>query len=248
MPLKLPKIIGHRGACGYAPENTLESIKTAHEMGVEWVELDVMLTRDMIPIIFHDDTLDRTTNGSGNVADRDWEEIRQLEAGSWFSDGFAGARIPTLEETLELLIDLNMGLNLEIKPTPGKEVDTAEVALDFLSRVWDAHDRLLISSFSHVSLETAMDMAPDWHRGLLLETEWIPNWKEMAEYLAAATINIDGNACTRIQVENIIDFGKPVLAYTINDPQRARTLLQWGVDGMFTDVPDIIGEILRVIH
>ena len=248
MALKLPKIIGHRGACGYAPENTLESIKTAHEMGVDWVELDVMLTRDLTPIIFHDDTLDRTTNGSGNVADKNWEEIRHLEAGSWFSDGFAGARIPTLEETLELLIDLNMGLNLEIKPTPGKEIETAEVALDFLSRVWDDHDRLLISSFSHVSLETAMDMAPDWHRGLLLETEWIPNWKEMAEYLAAATINIDGNACTREQVENIIDFGKPILAYTINDPQRARTLLQWGVDGMFTDVPDIVGEILRVIH
>ena len=248
MTLKLPKIIGHRGACGYAPENTLESIKTAHEMGVDWVELDVMLTRDLTPIIFHDDTLDRTTNGSGNVADKNWEEIRHLEAGSWFSDGFAGARIPTLEETLELLIDLNMGLNLEIKPTPGKEIETAEVALDFLSRVWDDHDRLLISSFSHVSLETAMDMAPDWHRGLLLETEWIPNWKEMAEYLAAATINIDGNACTREQVENIIDFGKPILAYTINDPQRSRTLLQWGVDGMFTDVPDIVGEILRVIH
>lgn len=248
MPLTPPKIIGHRGACGYAPENTLESIKTAHDMGVDWVELDVMLTRDLTPIIFHDDTLDRTTNGAGNVADKDWEEIKQLEAGSWFSDGFAGVRIPTLEETLELLIDLDMGLNLEIKPTPGKEVETAEVALDFLSRVWDDHDRLLLSSFSHVSLETAMDMAPDWRRGLLLETEWLPNWKELAEYLDASVINIDGNGCTREQVEEIIDFGKPVLAYTINDPRRARTLYSWGVDGVFTDVPDVIKEILFAVH
>lgn len=248
MPLKLPKIIGHRGACGYAPENTLESIKTAHSMGVEWVELDVMLTRDLVPVIFHDDTLDRTTNGSGNVADKDWEDIRHLEAGSWFADSFAGAKIPTLEETLELLIELGMGLNLEIKPTPGKEVETAEVALDYLSRVWDDHDRLLISSFSHVSLETAMDMAPDWRRGLLLDTEWIPNWKEIAEHLDASVVNIDGNACTREQVEDIIDFGKPILAYTINDPRRARALYSWGVDGVFTDVPDVILEALHSIN
>ena len=246
--IKLPKIIGHRGACGYAPENTLESIKTAHDMGIDWVELDVMLTRDLIPIIFHDDTLDRTTNGSGNVAYKDWEEIRHLEAGSWFSEGFAGVKIPSLEETLELLIDLNMGLNLEIKPTPGHEVETAEVALDYLSRVWDDHDRLLISSFSHVSLETAQDMAQDWRRGLLLETEWLPNWKELAEYLDASVININGNTCTREQVEEIIDFGKPILAYTINDARRARTLLSWGVDGVFTDVPDVIKEILFAVH
>lgn len=248
MPLKLPKIIGHRGACGYAPENTLESIKTAHSMGVDWVELDVMLTRDLVPVIFHDDTLDRTTNGSGNVADKDWEDIRHLEAGSWFADSFAGAKIPTLEETLELLIELGMGLNLEIKPTPGKEIETAEVALDYLSRVWDDHDRLLISSFSHVSLETAMDMAPDWRRGLLLDTEWIPNWKEMAEHLDASVVNIDGNACAREQVEEIIDFGKPILAYTINDPRRARALYSWGVDGVFTDVPDVILEALHNIN
>lgn len=248
MPLKLPKIIGHRGACAYAPENTLESIKTAHDMGVDWVEIDVMLTRDFIPVIHHDDTLDRTTNGAGNVADRDWEDIKQLEAGSWFSDGFAGAKIPTLEETLELLIDLDMGLNLEIKPTPGREIETAEVALDYLSRIWDDHDRLLLSSFSHVSLETAMDMAPDWRRALLLETEWPPNWKEMADYLAASVININGNTCTREQVEEIIDFGKPILAYTINDPRRARSLYSWGVDGLFTDVPDVIKETLLMVH
>lgn len=248
MTLKLPKIIGHRGACGYAPENTLESVKTAHEMGVEWVEIDVMLTRDLIPIIHHDDTLDRTTNGSGNVADATWDDIQNLEAGSWFSDGFAGVKIPSLEEMLELLIDLDMGLNLEIKPTPGKEIETAEVALDFLSRVWEDHDRLLLSSFSHVSLETAMDMAPEWGRALLLEAEWFPNWQEMSEYLDAATINIDGNACTREQVETLIDFGKPIIAYTINDTQRARILQQWGVDSVFTDFPDTISDALLKVH
>lgn len=248
MTLKIPKIIGHRGACGYAPENTLESINTAADMGATWVELDVKLTKDDVAIIFHDDELDRTTNGSGLVKDTLYEDIKQLEAGSWFGDSFAGIKIPTLEETLELLIDLNLGLNLEIKPCPGREIATAEAALDILSRYWDDHDKLLISSFQHVSLETAKEMTPEWHRGFLLDDEWPPNWQELAEYLEVATINLNGNKVTREQVEEVIDFGKPILAYTINDPQRFRTLQAWGVDGVFTDVPDVIKEAILTVH
>lgn len=247
--IALPKIIGHRGACGYAPENTLESINTAADMGVEWVELDVKLTADSVPIIFHDDTLDRTTNGSGPVAARTWEDIGHLEAGSWFSEGFAGARIPSLEEAVELLINRGMGLNLEIKACPGREVETAEAALDILSRVWDDHERLLISSFSHVSLETARDMATDWHRGLLLWHDDMPqDWKALAEYLDVSTINISNELATRPFLEDIIDFGKPVAVYTINDPQRARHLISWGTDAVFTDVPDTIREAIPKAH
>lgn len=247
--IKLPQIIGHRGASAYAPENTLESVKTAAEMGVDWVELDVMLTRDMVPIIFHDDTLDRTTNGSGNVAEKDWNDLKDLEAGSWFADSFSGIAIPTLEEMLELLVELNMGLNLEIKPTPGREVETAEVALDMLSRVWDDHDRLLISSFQHVSLETAKDMAPDWNRGLLLwHEDTPPNWKDLADYLDTSVINISDQLATREFIEEIIDFEKRILVYTINDGQRARQLQGWGVDGFFTDAPDILQENLLKVH
>jgi len=246
--LKLPQIIGHRGACGYAPENTIESVKTAAEMGVEWVELDVKLTKDDIPVIFHDDTLERTTNGSGAVAQTTYEDLRQLEAGSWFADGFAGIKIPTLDEMCEVLIDLNLGLNLELKPCPGREKETAEVALDHLSRIWDEHDRLLISSFQHVSLETAMDIASDWHRGLLLEAEWPENWKDLADYLDVKTVNVNGNACEREQIEALIDMDFPVLAYTINDPQRARLLQSWGVDAVFTDVPDVIQETILTVH
>src|SRR5690242_8989223 len=96
--LKLPSVIGHRGAAAYAPENTLESIRTAAEIGVKWVELDVKLTKDSIPIIFHDDTLERTTSGYGLVAETKYEDIRELEAGMWFSEGFTGVVVPTLEE------------------------------------------------------------------------------------------------------------------------------------------------------
>jgi len=86
MPLKLPNIIGHRGAKAYAPENTIESIQTAADMGCKWVELDVKLTKDSVPVIFHDDDLDRTTNGHGPIAEMKYADLCDLEAGSWFSD------------------------------------------------------------------------------------------------------------------------------------------------------------------
>jgi glycerophosphoryl diester phosphodiesterase len=252
MSIKLPRIIGHRGACGYAPENTIESVLTAAEMGLDWVELDVKLTKDDVPIIFHDDTLERTTNGSGNVADTLYEDIQQLEAGSFFADSFAGIKIPTLEEMLEVLIQKNIGLNLEIKPCPGREIATAEAALDVLSHYWDDHQRLLISSFQHVSLETARDMAPDWYRGLLIHGEApdeLPeNWKELCDYLDCSTINIASGLVTQELVYDISDYDKPVLVYTINDPETARQMQRMGVDTVFTDVPDIIQESILTVH
>lgn len=237
----LPRVIGHRGACGYAPENTLVSIHTAADMGVEWVELDVKLTADNVPVIFHDDTLERTTNGSGNMAETRWDDLRQLEAGSWFAESFAGIRVPTLEEAVDVLIKRDLGLNLEIKPCPGREKETAEIALDLLSRIWDDHERLLISSFSHVSLETARDMARDWARGLLLRGggDWPENWAELAAYLEVATVNLNGNAASPGQIASVIQAGYPVLAYTVNDEDTAERLFDLGVAGVFTDEPDL---------
>ncbi|HNQ91618.1 MAG TPA: glycerophosphodiester phosphodiesterase family protein [Alphaproteobacteria bacterium] len=248
MPLKLPTIIGNRGAAAYAPENTIESIHTAADMGCKWVEFDVKLTKDSVPILFHDDLLDRTTNGHGPVADMKFSDLRDLECGSWFSDGFGGIKIPTLEEAVEVILERDLGMNVELKPCPGREVETAEAALDLLSQIWDDRDRLLISSFSHVSLETAMDMAGDWYRSLLLESEPAENWAELADYLNATTINIDGRTASREFIEEIMDTERPVLAYTINDPQLARTLRAWGVDAMFTDDPDTVNDTLFKAH
>lgn len=250
MPLKLPKVIGHRGACAYAPENTLESILTAADIGTEWVELDVMLTQDKVPIIFHDDTLERTTNGAGNVADTPYATIRNLEAGSWYADSFSGIKIPTLEEAIEILVEKNLGLNLEIKPTPGTERETAEAALDILARYWDDHDRLLVSSFQLTCLEVAADMAPDWMRGVLFDddNEMPENWRDLVDYVDAATVNIGRKIATRDLIEDIIDFEKAVLVYTVNDPQMANQLQGWGVDAVFSDNPDVIAQNLLKVH
>lgn len=249
MPLKLPRIIGHRGVAAYAPENTLEGIHAAADMGVEWVEFDVKLTKDSVPILMHDETLDRTTNGGMRlVTETAYEDIKQLEAGSWFADSFAGIKVPTLEEAIDVLLERDLGLNMELKPCPGREKETAEAALDILAKYWDDADKLLISSFQHVSLETAMDMAPEWRRGLLLPKEWPENWDRLAHYLEASTINFDGRACAENDVATLRKSGLPLIAYTINDAETAKRLLTWGVDSFFSDAPDVIKDGILTVH
>ncbi|HEY8963124.1 MAG TPA: glycerophosphodiester phosphodiesterase family protein [Alphaproteobacteria bacterium] len=247
--MKLPKIIGHRGACGYAPENTLESIATAASLGINWVELDVKLTKDSVPIIFHDETLDRTSNGHGNVADMLYSDIEALDAGAWYGESFIGTKIPTLEEAIDVIFKHDLGLNLEIKPCPGREQETAEAALDILSRVWDDKDKILLSSFQHVSLEACLDMAPEYKRALLIHDQ-TENWAELADYLEVTAINCRGsdNTFTREDIESFLESERLVGCYTINDPFRAKTLFSWGVDYVFSDTPDVIEQSLNTKH
>lgn len=249
MALKIPKIIGHRGAAAYAPENTLEGIRTAADMGIKWVELDVKLTKDQVPIIFHDEDLERITGSSGLIAQTNYEDLRDLDVGLWFGDSFSGLHIPTLEEAVDVLLEHNLGLNLEIKPCPGREKETAEVALDVLSQIWDDHDKLLISSFQHVSLEAALDVARDWARGLLIGGDELPeNWRELADYLDVKTINIGSRLITPDLVADIHDLDLQCLVYTVNDPEEARMFQDWAVDALFSDAPDVIEDGLASIH
>lgn len=232
----LPRLIGHRGAKENAPENTLASIREAARQGARWVEVDVMLTRDRRPVLIHDDTLDRTTTGSGPVPLLDLDEMRQLDAGRWFDAGFVGERVPTLEEAVALVRELGLGLNLEIKPYPGQEEATAEVAIDTLRRLWPAGLPLLLSSFEVPCLEAARRLWPEIPRGYLL---WDPpaDWAAIADRIGAATLNVHQDRQTADSVADYRATGRPVLAYTVNDAARARTLFGWGVSAVFTDAP-----------
>src|SRR4051812_46107573 len=125
----VPKIIGHRGAKATAPENTLAGIRQAAREGATWVEFDVKLTADGYAILMHDETLERTTSGQGPVRRMALQDIRQLDAGMRFGPQWRGEKVPTLSEALQLLAELNMGFNLEVKPCPGREAETARAAV-----------------------------------------------------------------------------------------------------------------------
>ncbi|HET8725934.1 MAG TPA: glycerophosphodiester phosphodiesterase [Alphaproteobacteria bacterium] len=241
MSLFLPKVIGHRGAALHAPENTLAGFRKAAALGARMVEFDVKLTRDGVPVVIHDATADRTTNGTGAVRDMDLADLRRLDAGARFPNpAFRGERVPTLEETLRLCLDLDLAINIEIKPCPGREAETAEVALAEARRLWPNDRPLpLVSSFALASLRQAMESAPDWPRGYLIWNR-PADWLDHVAALRPATLNIGHERETPESIDAYRATGLPLIAYTVNEPVRARELFDLGVAAVFSDAPDAI--------
>lgn len=235
----LPKVIGHRGAAASAPENTLESIRRAHRLGARWVEFDAKLTADGTVILMHDETLERTTNGRGRVAGTPYRAIARLDAGRWFGPDFAGARVPRLEAALELVAALDLGANVEIKPCPGRERETAAAIVRLVRRCWPARrDRPLITSFSMASLETARDIAPELPRGLLAWGN--PElWRRECGRLGCGTFHCSSRFLPA-DLGAVRAAGLGLAVYTVNSRDEARQLLSRGVDCIITDRPDTV--------
>ncbi len=239
--VKFPRIIAHRGSPRAAPENTLASFRKAAQEGARWVEFDAALTLDSRVVVFHDDELDRTSDGTGLMAETSFEQVSSLDAGGWFSPAFKGEPIPTLEEALELFAALNLGFNIELKTDKGREVALAAIALPIARACWpETRPTPLVSSFSRQALAAAKDVAPQWPRGYLFDR--LPeDWREIAKTLDVATLNANQKHLTREQVMEMRGAGYGVMAYTVNEPARAETLFGWGVDAIFTDIPGEMG-------
>ena len=150
----LPSIIGHRGAFNSAPENTLSAFRKAAQLGARWVEIDVRLSSDKVPVIFHDNVVNRTTNGQGPVGTFTLDSLKKLDAGSYYHTDFSGEKIPTLLETIRLCIELNLGINIEIKPNYGQAAETVTAVLTIINRFQEQlKGNVLFSSFDLLCLE-----------------------------------------------------------------------------------------------
>ena len=231
----MPRLVGHRGEAARAPENTLAAIRMAAASGLRWVECDAKLSGDGVPILFHDDTLDRTTNGEGPVAATPFDAIRSLDAGGWFGAGFAGEPVPTLAEALDLLVALDMGANVEIKPCPGRDMETAQSVCATIGEHWPRdRDKLLISSFSRAALARARDVAPDRPRGLLV-WDRVATMIEDAAALDCVSIHCAHQHLTAALARAVKQAGYILVVFTVNQPALARQLIEWGVDTIITD-------------
>lgn len=240
----LPKVIGHRGACEYAPENTLASLRKAAELGTAWIEFDVMLTKDDEAIIFHDEILDRTTNGKGSVAETTYAVISTLDAGAWFSPAFADEKVPTFVEYLYYAAKLGLGINVEIKPTPGREKQTAKKVIELLKHHWpDTALPPLISSFSIEALKTVRTQSTQFHLGLLID-QWFDSWQEIATALNCISVNVNHQLLDAKKVKDIKTCAPYVLSYTVDDTKRALELFAMGVDGVFSNKPDVMQSVV----
>lgn len=237
-PWPLPTVVAHRCGGRLAPENTLAGLNISAALGCKGVEFDVMLSGDGTPVLIHDETLERTTNGFGRVADTGDALLRRLDAGSAFDARFAGEPIPTLAEAMARCAGLGLAINLEIKPAAGHEVRTGRVVGEMLRRDW-AHrlDTVVLSSFSEVALAAAAIGVPECARGLLVGR--VPDdWQARCERLGAIALHPETSALQRGQVEALRAAGLRLAVYTENDPVRADMLLDWGVDSVITDWPD----------
>ena len=232
---QLPRVIGHRGAAAVAPENTLASLRRAKELGAAWVEFDVKLTRDGAAVLMHDESLERTTDGQGEIALTTLAELQKLDAGAWFDPAFAGERVPTFADALALCGELGLGINVEIKPCPGREAETARVAVETLIELWPEDRPVpLISSFAPVCLAVARDLAPAVPRGFLADR--LPaRWQQQLDAYGCSTLHLNDRRTSQQQRAAVLAAGVPLVLYTVNDPGRARELLEAGVAALFTD-------------
>lgn len=243
--LHMAPLIAHRGARMLAPENTLAAMRKAAELGATWVEFDVMLSKDGEAIIMHDDSLVRTTDaGHVFVSDLNLAEIKQLDAGSWFSTEFAGEPVPSLKELLVCLRELGLRFNLEIKPTPGREIETAQVAIRELLANWPCDEiPPLVTSQSPKCMYAAFFEAPFLPIGGVMHTwDEIAVCHEWASDNGWVSMSVDHNLLDAETVSLLQTFVPLIMAYTVNDAPTARRLLDMGVVSAFSDVANLLSH------
>lgn len=233
-------VIGHRGAAAYAPENTLVSFDKALTMGCNVIEFDVMLSQDGEPFVIHDDVLKRTTNGKGDVGKVSAAYLQSLDAGKWFSKRFKGEKLPHFRDVINWLIFSNTQANVEIKPYPGTVEETAVAVLSHINQYWPVTKPLpLVSSFEIKALKLCRSLSPELPIGLLLDN-WQENWQQLASELQCYSIHLNRRAINAERVKMIKEAGYKVFVYTVNRKRLAKKLLDWGVDAVFSDYPDLL--------
>lgn len=239
-----PMIIAHRGWSGKAPENTMAAFRLAMELDVDGIELDVHMSRDGHVVICHDERLERTTDGSGLIVEHDLDQLKRLDAGRWFSEEFAGERIPTLRELFEAVTASGWPglINVELKSGPILYPGLEE-AVASLAREYQLVERILVSSFNHYALVEMKRVAPQIKTAPLYMAALYEPWRYALD-LGCEVLHPMYPSAHPMIIAGAHQAGVTVNAWTVNDPDLARHLADAGVDGIITDHPDRIREAL----
>ncbi len=232
--------IAHRGASGHAPENTMAAFRRAFDMGADGVEFDVQLTKDGHPVIFHDETLQRTTNGSGALADSSLSDIAQLDAGSWFAPDFAGERIPSLHDLLEFAKGRFL-LNIEIKTTPFPRHIVELVRESIL--YFDMIEQCLITSFQVEAVVWSIELLPNCRSGLLCKKISKDIWQGDWDFVAAKS-----NVINPIVMRNAEEHQKSLVVWTVNEDDEMQHLYELGARRLITNFPDRYKKVIEKLE
>ncbi len=239
MSLTLPLVFGHRGAKAIELENTIKSFQYACQSNIAGIELDVMLSKDGVAMVFHDETLDRLCETKGRLENFTAQELLSFPL-------LNGAKIPTLEQVLDALKDYQGVLNIEIKPSNTHlcQKTAQETCKIVKKKGFDKPQKLFFSSFQYECLKETMKILPEIKRGVLVEESSV-HWQEAAQEIKAYSINYDATLLTPALIKEIKQKGYHLLAYTVNDTKQAKELYSQGVEGFFCDNPVKIKTFLE---
>ena len=234
------KIIGHRGASMFAPENSASSLEVAYSQGLEWIETDVQITLDNKLVIFHDEKLERTSNGEGFLALKKLSELKELDIGNWFSEEFTGEKILTFVEFLNLIKKYEFSLQLEIKHMHGKETEIVdEVVNQIQPYLGYFKDKLFVSSFSERCLRLFSKKLPQIPLALALS--FVPkNPDLLANEVGVDILHFGDEFVDDHSLGKLKNSKTEFAVATVNDKKRAEFLLNNGVQTILTDNPKIL--------
>lgn len=241
-------VIAHRGASAYYPENTMAAFRGAVEMNAEMIELDIMLSKDGVPVAFHDAKLNVHSNGKGKLADYTLEELKKLDAGSWFDKKFAGEEIPTLEEVLAYAAG-KVALNIEIKTeavTNDLYGGVEEKSIELVKK-YGMEEHVMFSSFDFRAVSHLKELAPAISTALLYEKRQSGKKRpsDLVKQYRADAFNCSYRQLNKKRMNDLSVHKIPVFVYTVDQEARMRKLLDMGVSGIFTNKPDVLWGVLE---
>lgn len=241
-------VIAHRGASMYAPENTHSAFKLAIDMEAEMIELDLLLSKDGIPVVFHEEELKRTTGFDGILGNYTLDELKKLETGSWFSDEYEGEPFPTLREVLEYTKG-KIAVNIEIKHESVTDTAVGGIVDKALSlvREFEMEDNVIFSSFDYRVMEHLNQLEPTISKAILYEKE---QSGELSPSQLVEKYQVDAFNCSHRQlseewIEELNANDIPFFIYTVNDERLMRRLIKSGARGIFSDKPDVLKQVVE---
>ncbi|WP_317450897.1 glycerophosphodiester phosphodiesterase [Alkalibacillus aidingensis] len=230
------KIFAHRGACYYAPENTLPAFELAKQMGASGIELDVQMTKDQVPVVIHDENVKRTTNGTGLVKDYTYAELKQLDAGYWYDAKYKGTTIPSLADFLSWVRSTQLQINVELKTNVIEYPNIEQKVVELIDH-YQLNNRTVLSSFNANSIRRLSEMDSPIELAWLTQLR-VKNTDSLLKEIGANSIHIHTRILPSMMMKRIIQHHIPFRVYTVNKLKTMNKCLSLGAKAIITDVPD----------
>lgn len=241
MKLTLPQVIGHRGAAAYAPENTLLGLEHAAKLGASWVECDIRLTRDQQLYVFHDASLRRITGRAGRFQSRRSNQLELLNAAARYPGNVPKQAIPSLQQWLLKAQMLELGVNVELKSSALSAKPMLQALQQLLQSLPQLSIPLLFSSSHYKTLQLLQQQLPQWPRAMVI-TRWRGNLLKRLAHTQCVSAHIDYRLLNLERISALKQQHLQIIAYTVNEQSVAHQLLEQGVDGIFSDYPDLCSK------